>query len=297
MKRRSGGGRFWYNTTMRTIILLGVCAAGLLGFAQGPLSGEDLARRQARSVHLRYDPTERNADAVRGVVTVTEVQTNSYYCLFGWDCGYCGIQDVNGRRVLIFSVWDPGDPMDFAAHPDQVAHDVRAKVLYAKEGVDVARFGGEGTGARTMTETGWKVGDHVAIQIEAKPDGEDRTAFTCRARNLKTGAWETLATVSTIRHETRACGINGIYSFVEDFWRNGHSATLSRRAEFSRIETRSPTTKKWLKAERAFFTGDGTPSLAIDAGLAPRGFFLQTGGATTNAQTRLNTWVKRDQTK
>lgn len=281
---------------MRTIFLL-VCAAGLAAFAHGSISGEELVKRQARSVHLRYEPTEPNADAVRGVVTVTEVQTNSYYCLFGWDSGYCGIQDVNGRRILIFSVWDPGDPFDFAAHPDHVAHDIRAKVLYAKEGVDVARFGGEGTGARTMTEIGWKVGEPVAIQIEAAPDGEDRTAFTCRARNLKTGAWETYATVSTLCHENRARGLNGIYSFVEDFWRNGHSATLSRRAEFARIETRSATTKNWLKADRAFFTGDGTPSMAIDAGLAPRGFFLQTGGATTNAHARLNTWIQRNQEK
>jgi len=259
------------------------------------LTNAELAKRQARSVHLTYEPVVRNAAAAMATGVVTETQTNSYFMILGWDCGYCGVQDsAHYGRILIFSVWDPSNPFDFAADPNKVAQEIRAQVLFADKGVNVARFGGEGTGARTITDIGWKVGEPVTVKIEAADSGTNRTAFTCFVRKGDgASAWRKIATVATLKHENRAQGLTFIHSFVEDFWRNGHSATLARRAEFSDIATKGAKDADWTYANRAYFSGDATESPAVDAGrLGERKFFLQTGGATTNKTTKLFTVVR-----
>lgn len=270
----------------RTLVL---CSALLALHSVFAISGEELAKRQARSVHLKYAPTVPSAESVRGTVRVVETQTNTYYCILGWHNGYCGIQDLGARgRILIFSVWDPVDHEDGQKRTEAEKEELMAKILYARRDVDAARFGGEGTGARTMTQIGWKVGEPVTVRIDAAPDGTNRTAFTCYVKYPKTAEWEKIATISSRLREGRVLGINGIYSFVEDFWRNYHSATLSRRAEYFDIMSRAAGSAEWVRATSARFTADGTPSNAIDAGVSENGsFFLQTGGATTNAHVRL----------
>lgn len=262
-------------------------------FAETPASLAELAKKQARSVHLAYASSVKDAMAVKGTITVTETQTNSYFCLFGWDCGYCGIQDLGKHgRVLIFSVWDPVDPFDFAAKPENVKEELRAKVLYTSPYTHSSRFGGEGTGAKTMTGFQWKVGEPVTLMIESEPDGTNRTAYTCHVQNPDGTGWTKLATLSTLKYPGHAQGLNGIYSFVEDFARNYKSATLSRRAEYSRLAIRATNESEWKPITRAMFSADSTPSLAIDAGRTETGaFFLQTGGETKNTHTRLWTLV------
>ena len=273
---------------MKTILIAAL--AGLTFFplrAAVPLS--ELAKRQARSVHLIYSPGERNLSSIKGTVTVTETQTNSYFCLYGWDCGYCGIQDKGKQgKVLIFSVWDPVDPSDLTARPENVKEELRAKVLYANPNADVARFGGEGTGARTMTPVDWQIGQPVTIRVDAEMDGTNRTAYTCCYKDLKTGKWTKVATLSTLRYPGRAKDLDGIYSFIEDFARNYKSAKLSRRAEFSHLAYRKLPDTEWHPITKAMFSADATPSLTIDAGRTETGaFFLQTGGDTKNTHTML----------
>lgn len=272
--------------------VLAVSLFSLVASAEPTKAELELARRQARSVHLQYATGVKNAASVQGTITVTETQKNSYFCLFGWDCGYCGIQDKGEHgRVVIFSVWDPVDPFDFAAKPDDVKEEERARVLYSAPNVDVARFGGEGTGARTMFPYDWKVGKGVTIKIEAEPDGKNRTAFSCLLKN-DDDTWTKLATVSTLKVKGQAEGINGVYSFVEDFWRNYYSATLSRRAEYSDILVKATPKADWLKVSCALFSADKTPSNSIDAGRTESGaFFLQTGGLTQNTHTKLWTVI------
>jgi len=263
-----------------------------VGSAQSPV---ELAKRQARSVHLTYDPVVGKATAAKATCVVTETQTNSYFMILGWDCGYCGVQDsAHYGRILIFSVWDPSNPFDFKANPNNVAEEIRAQVLFADNGVNVSRFGGEGTGARTITDIGWKVGEPITVKIESCDSGTNRTAYTCFVQKGDGASdWRKIASVSTLKHAERAQGLTFIHSFVEDFWRNGHSATLSRRAEFSDIATKGAGGKDWTYATRAYFSGDATESLAVDAGrLGEHKFFLQTGGSTTNATTKLFTVIE-----
>lgn len=258
-------------------------AAALLGataaFAQWP-SGEVEAKRQARSVHLHWGGIVDGATDVTGYVNVTADQTNSYYMVIGFDGGYMGIQNVNGVHIGIFSIWDPvGHAFDFKAKPDDVVDGLRAKVLYSDPKVNVSRFGGEGTGAKTMFRYDWKVGSKVRFRIVTEPDGADRIKFT---GYIGEGANEMkIAVISRLSHGKKPV-VRGVYSFVEDFWRNGHSKTLVRRAEFTAFASRAKADDKYTPATSARFTADGNKLMTIDAGPVKGGGFLQTGGKTEN---------------
>ena len=261
------------------------------------LSPEETAKRQARSVHLRYHDREPRISGAAVTVTVHEAHPGSYFMALGWSCGYCGIQELrNGSHVLLFSVWDPGDPHDYDAKPDTVKEEIRAKVLYSHPDMQVSRFGGEGTGAKTMAQYDWKVGEPVRFKVEIEPDGTNRTAFTCSLQDASdNGGWRRLATISTMNINGSAPDFGLLHSFVEDFLRNYDSAKLARRAEFSDIAVLSTDDGQWHPVQRAWFTGDSTPSTNVDGGRVPgnpHAFFLATGGSTTNATTSLWKEVK-----
>lgn len=253
---------------------------------------EETARRQARSVHLRYIGFPSGVTGAAVTVTPREVAPGTYFCTIGWSSGYCGIQELpGGDRTVIFSVWDPGDPHDYDAKQENVREEHRARVLYADPYMDVARFGGEGTGARTMAGYSWMNDVPVRLKVISEPDGTNRTAFTCWLKEeASEGGWHKLATISTLNVGGGVNEMGSLHSFVEDFRRNYDSAKRVRKAEFSDIEVTYGTDGKWYPVTRAFFSADQTPSTNIDAGRIkdnPRAFFMATGGATTNSTTRL----------
>ena len=273
----------------RLVLSLLAVVAVTSAHAQWP-SGEVEAQRQARSVHLHWGGILEGATDVVGYVNVTESQTNSYYMVIGFDGGYMGIQNVNGIHVGIFSIWDPvGHAFDFKARPDDVVEGLRAKVLYSDPRVNVSRFGGEGTGAKTMFRYDWKTGSKVRFRITAEPDGNDRIKFTGYIGEGKDGM--KIATISRLSHGKKPV-VKGVYSFVEDFWRNGYSKTLVRRAEFTGFASRVSEKDGYTPANAARFTADGNKLMTIDAGPVKGGGFLQTGGKTENKTVKLWNWFK-----
>ena len=278
-----GRALFWYTiykppkrsiemkgNTLRAFLLALACTASAAWAV--------IPNTRARSVHLHHYPTPP-ATAIRGTVTVTETQTNSYYCIINCDRAYCGIQDLHGKRMFIFSVWEPGDDHDFKASAASVPEELRVKMLFAAEGTHVSRFGGEGTGARSLTDIAWKVGEPVSARIEIEPDGTDHTAFSCFVKQGE-GDWKLLAKFSTLGP---AKPFLGCASFVEDFWRTPESARLSRRAVFSGFAYRAADGGGWVPANSVRFTGDDLKADNVDAGKVSEGaFYLQTGGDTKN---------------
>ena len=236
---------------------------------------------RARSVHLHHGPhAGETVTALRGSVTVTEVQTNSYYSIINCERAYCGVQDLLGHRVFIFSVWEPGDPMDLNAKESAVAAEDRAKVVYLAEDFESARFGNEGTGVKVMSDIGWKTGEVVSAWIELAPDGDSRTAFTCRIKGPGQGDWRKVATISTVG---KVGSLGSAVSFVEDFWRTPASARLVRRAVFGGFEEKTAQSSGWTPLPIVKFTADSLQVDNIDAGkVDPGTFFLQTGGDTKN---------------
>ncbi len=123
-----------------------------------------------RSVHLFYSAPE--GIAFYNEVTVGQSAAGTYFMACGFDLGYLGIQQsATGKKVVIFSVWDPGNQSD----PKQVETDKQVKALYHGEGVRVGRFGNEGTGGQSFFDYDWNVGKTYRFFVTARP-ARDRTA-------------------------------------------------------------------------------------------------------------------------
>lgn len=241
---------------------------------------EKLAGIACRSVHLAYPAAAGSAYA--NEVTVDTSAPGTYFCVCGFDKGYYGIQELgNGKKVVIFSVWDPGRQVDPKSVPDAK----RVKLLYRDPAVRVGRFGGEGTGGQSFLDLDWKPGQTYRFLVTARPDGDDgRAAYAAYLATPEAPAWRHLVTFSTPSGKTT---LGGYYSFVEDFRRNRVSATQRRVARYGPGWVREAGTGRWVALDTARFTADGNPSTAIDAGPEAGRFFLATGGDTSNTHVKL----------
>jgi hypothetical protein len=236
-----------------------------------------------RSVHLQY-PTPA-AIAFYNEVTVEQSAPGTYFCVCGFRRGYYGLQELaDGKKLLIFSVWDDHE----GNNPDDVPAESRVEMLYQGEGVRVGRFGNEGTGGQSFLDYEWEVGATYRFLITAELL-EERTAYTAWFFEPEQEDWFRIATFSTIAHEY---GVRGLYSFVEDFRRDGESATEMRRAVYQNGWIRSAD-DQWIALTRANFTADDSNDANIDAGVVGDAFYLQTGGDTVQTGAALNETIDR----
>ena len=262
---------------MKSVLAMVAAVTAAVAFGQ---SGEVQAQRQARSVHLQHQGYAQPAKVFYLEATPDRFWPGSYLCLLGFDGGYAGVQElVDGRHIAIFSVWEPSNPFDFKAHPDAVHEEKRTKVLYGGPGVEVGRFGGEGTGGKSMTLWPWKLGQPIPIAVSCAPDGPFRTAYTCWLWDEAKADWFRMATFSTLVGGDQAT-LRGPYSFLEDFHRNVKSKAGVRTARFSRLWAWDG--QKWGASTQARFTADNNTLTTIDAGPSADGFWLATGGDTRN---------------
>jgi hypothetical protein len=241
----------------------------LLAFAADPPADPP---RAARSVHLMYTAPE--GDWYYNELTIERSTPNSYFMACGFSHGYYGLQELKGgKKVAIFSIWDPGKQND----PKSVDAKDRVEVLYHAEDVRVDRFGGEGTGGKSFLDLPWKLGETYRFAVHATVEGK-KTSFAAWLYLNDSKTWKHLTTFRTI---TGGDNLKGYYSFIEDFRRDGKSATEIRRAAYTNGWVHSMK-GDWLPLTEARFTADRTPTDNIDAGPTDTGFFLQTGGETKN---------------
>lgn len=254
--------KLWYLTLFGTLL----CSHAVR-------ADEKLAGIACRSVHLAYPAPE--GTAFYNEVTVEKSAPGTYFCTNGFNAGYFGIQELaDKKKLVIFSVWDPGDQND----PNAVKTEQRVTMLYKDEQVRVGRFGGEGTGGQSFFDYDWKIGATCRFLVTAQPDGSDRTAYTAHFYLPDKKQWKRLVTFSTLN---KGKLLGGYYSFVEDFRRNKVSATQNRRARFGNgwIQDKAG---QWVALTRARFTADKNPVVNINAGVARGDFYLTTGGDIKN---------------
>lgn len=264
------------------IFLLAVLSSALLGAQQ---SGEAQAARQARSVHLHYRKWEGPAQVFYIEATPEQSTPGSYFCLLGFDGGYCGIQELlDGTHIAIFSIWEPSNPHDLTADQSVVPEHMRTKILYHGENVHVQRFGGEGTGGKSMMPLKWEINQPVRMAISVDAEGGTRSTYTCWVWDERKSDWFRMATFSTL-YTKGVPELTGPYSFVEDFRRDVHSKEETRRARFSRLWVYNGSI--WTACTEAVFTADKNTLTSIDAGPSQDGFWMTTGGPLTNATTQL----------
>lgn len=248
-------------------VALGLCAASAAE------SGKPAAPRinAACSIHLGWQAPASEWFYLEA--RVEKSTPGSYFMVCGWNTGYFGVQELGGgKKVAIFSVWDPtkGD------NPEHVKLEDRVEVLHEGRDVKVSRFGGEGTGGKSMTEFPWKVGEKIRCMVQARVEG-GKTAYSGWLWQPKANEWKHLV---TFRVQTGGKPLSGLYSFVEDFRRDGKSVGEERRAVFGNGWVK--TVDKGVQAlSQARFTASQAPTEArdiIDAGQAEGGLYLANGG-------------------
>ncbi len=256
-----------------------ICAfIGALATTLDASADERLKGIACRSVHLAY--TAPAGTAFYNEVTVEKSAPGTYFCVCGFNKGYFGIQELaDGKKLVLFSVWDPGKQND----PNQVADEKRVQVLYHDPDVRVKRFGNEGTGGQSFLDLDWKSGQTYRFLVTAEPKN-DRTAFSGYVFLPDKKTWKHLVTFSTLADKSGK--LAGYYSFVEDFRRNRISATKVRTAQFGNGWVRTPD-GKWQAIIKSRFTADRNPVTNVNAGTHGKRFFLATGGETENVDTPL----------
>lgn len=238
--------------------------------------------KAARSVHLGYQAPE--GEVFTTEMTVEESVPGSYFMACGFGRGYFGIQELtDGSKVALFSIWDPtaGDDPNAVEKHDQV------EILSQGDGVKVSRFGGEGTGGKSLWPYNWKLGHTYRFVVAARVEGE-KTVFAGYFFVSEQNRWQQMA---TFRTKTGGAPLKGFYSFVEDFRRDGKSAEQIRRARFGNGWVRT-LNGDWIALTRARFTADGNTQMHINAGISGDSFTLQNGGSTVNI-TPLRTILER----
>ena len=205
--------------------------------------------------------------------TVRESTRGSYFMVCGWNTGYFGIQELgDGKKVAIFSVWDPAK----GNNPNNVPLEQCVEVLHEGKDVTVSRFGGEGTGGKSMMSFDWKIGEKVRCLVQATVEGE-KTAYSGWLWMPRKKEWKHLV---TFRVTTGGKPLSGLYSFVEDFRRDGKSVKEQRRCEFGNGWVKTVEGKVQPLAHGTF-TASRAESEArdlINAGQVAGGLFLATGG-------------------
>lgn len=245
--------------------------------------GQAPGQTACRSVHLAY-PAPRGV-AFYNEVTVDRSAPGSYFMVCGWGDGYFGIQELSsGKKVVIFSVWEPSK----TNRPQDVAEDARVRLVEQGDGVNIGRFGGEGTGGRSLFEFDWQPGTTYRCFVTAKIDGP-RTEYAGYFYLPETRKWKHLVTFST---PNGGRPLGDYYSFIEDFVRNGKTARQVHEARFGNSWIRKAD-GAWEPLLKARFTADGNPAMNIDAGLRDDRFFLMTGGDTQNRNTPLDKTIER----
>lgn len=240
---------------------------------------ENMAKNECTSVHLTYGPKEDTHTAAYQEVVVEKSAPGSYFACNNFTTGYIGVQqlienykDGTPIRVAIFSVWDAKDSGD---NPHAAPESERAKLIQRGPKVMTDRFGGEGTGGKSMRVFDWKEGDVIRTLVVEKPDGENFRQITGYIFDPETQNWELM---SSWRVQALRRGLGGGCGFVEDFRRNGESRFHERRATFG--PALRYVNGEWKPATEFTMTKDANPNMNINCRLNPaRGYFsLATGG-------------------
>ncbi len=226
----------------------------------------------APSVHLRYQATGTYKEFQNSVKPTISAK-GTYFMVCGWNQGYYGIQQKSdGSKVLIFSLWDNGSNL--------------AQVTYKAPGVTAGRFGGEGTGAQSFYAYNWSVGTTYDFKVTAELSGT-KTIYSGWFNKPGTG-WIKLISMSVVLGG-KLLTANSLYSFVEDFYRNGVGPEWTHKAVFGQPYV-TTTTGTRTRVTCAKFTTDGNSDPRVDAGkTSDNKWFLATGGSTRNVTTSIGT--------
>ena len=246
--------------------------------ALADVEGEELAKRQCRSVHLQHGSIPAQSTALYLQATPLKSAPGTYFCAANFNDGYIGFQEIwDGKKVIIFSIWDPGSMTD---NEKDVEEKDRTRLLALGENARSGRFGGEGTGGQSFCDYDWKLNQPMRFLVMRKPAPQKgQKIIAGYFFNHQTKKWQLISAWQTHSSPEE---FSFASSFVEDFRRNYESTKHVRSAVFGPVFAYSPE-KKWIAMNQVAFTADPTPSSKVNCSYQPeyKAFALTTGGETS----------------
>lgn len=229
----------------------------------------------APSVHIRYQHPnlEETVLAYYNEIKVEESVLHTYFATIGFDVGYLGIQDHGFGPLAIFSVWDKGG----GAHDSKSVDEAdRTQVLFSNPEAESSRFGGEGSGAKTMMPYPWEKGKTYSFLVKLTPQ-EKGTIYTAWISE-QGKEWKKIASYQTVMTKKK---LTGFYSFVEDYARNGDTGQKARLAWYPKQGVMA-FDRKWTRISK----GSGTIADDIiqngHSGEEDNTFYSESGAGTTD---------------
>lgn len=192
-------------------------------------------RDPAPSCHVWWD-VGKMVHGFACQVNIAQPSQSTYYCVGGFDGGYCGIQQHNDKKQqILFSLWD---------HP---CADDKVRSFCGCNGTVAKPFGGEGIGMQIIgvSEGGsepddvsiakWLPGVSYTFVVRAYslPNG---TEYRCSVHKPESG-WHELG--RHVRPEppcSERGKLTGLHSFIEDFMAN----SVRRSARYAAWVLESP---------------------------------------------------------
>lgn len=173
--------------------------------------------RHAPNMYIEWSSESENAyDAYSADWCCTEDAVCTYWAVQSWDYGYSGFQNVLGKHLLIFSLWN----LDDGTQPT-----IEFSTDYHQ-----GDFGGEGEGKQVYTDFNWKVGTWYSMKVEMKiTDG--KTIFSQFIREAE-GEWTKTASIS---YPKEMDPLNTCYFFQEDFTFNNAKRSCKVKNATARI--------------------------------------------------------------
>lgn len=180
----------------------------------------------AQAQHLWWDSAGREQDVcLYGEITVLETSIGTYFCGANWHPGepaggYCGIQNTDApeMRLTICSVWD-------------TAEGLAPTITYQMPDITVAgAFGGEGTGAQTLNNLQWKVGETFRFYARKQPGAApDTTDLLYYYHDNVAGRWVHMSTITNPNGgQGSVTTLTNLASFLENYL--GRNRSVARLA-------------------------------------------------------------------
>ncbi|MDD4646231.1 MAG: DUF3472 domain-containing protein [Bacteroidales bacterium] len=235
-----------------------------------------IAQNRAPSVYLDYKDNYTGDIIMNTLRVQSPAPLYTYYnsMCFGGGVdggGYCGMQCASGGNNFIFSLWDP----------TSVKQAITAD--YVGDGTDIANFGGEGTGLRSLNyKVGWETGQWYTL-VARVWSLNTHSHYGFWVFDHTKNCWNHLVTmnypVDNLKFKNKTS------AFIEDWSGNGWlSREIHRKEGWKRR-----TSLQWVSFSQATIT-----RISPDAGCANyidnydggvvNGdyYFIKSGGASTH---------------
>lgn len=234
------------------------------------------SQNRAPSLYLNYQDNEQGDILINSLRAQSPSPLYTYYCGLQWNIGqdaggYCGMQEHPNGRNFIYSLWDP------------VTNRLPITVEYKHKNTQIANFGGEGTGLRSLNfGIGWEADQWYSLVSRVWSTNSTNSLFGYWVYDHTNEIWNHLVTmnypVNNLKFNTETI------SFIEDWGGNGSNA---RTIQYKDGWKRKYIDKSWISFDKSYFDRVFPDAGAVnyiknyDGGVIKDEYYFMTSGGNT----------------